>query len=207
MRHEWIDTQTDSIKHWLTESACPMMASGEDGTILWANQAAEVLLGYSSAELVTTPGSPGLSWQDLTIDQRDLVADKEMIEALINEERADYTLQKSYLSKAGQAVPSMIHVLRWPPRGPVDCLLVTLLPLGQDSKELVSELTEMRRTIAEMIGKLPTTSQLPQVINALAKWANENRAAAAGLLLWVSTMIAGDRVVEVAERIKLLIWP
>lgn len=208
MPAKWIDSQSESVRHWLRESACPMIASTPDGGIVWANEATERLLGYSVAELVSAPGSPGKSWEDLTVDLRDLAADQAMVQALVSEEREDYQLQKSYRAKDGTPVPCMIHVLRWPPHGPLECCLVTLMPLGAGSDFMVVELVKLRRAIADMNARpAAAASELWPLAAKIGTWANENKLAAAAVLLWISTLLAGDRVLMVAERIKILVWP
>ena len=205
MAELWIENQSESARHWLKGSACPMLASKADGSILWANEAAERLLGYSLAELVTTAESPGLSWEDLTMDRADLRADQLMVKSLIHGDRHDYTLQKSYRSKRGDPLPSVIHVLRWPPLGDVDCFLVTLTPLRKASDAVLKELARMREAIAAMnASPVAARSEFWPMLAKAGVWANENKLAAAALVLWLSALIAGDRVIVVAERIHHL---
>ena len=209
MPHHWIEEQSSSVRHWLHGSACPMIASKADGSIIWANEAVERLLGYSCAELVTSPGSPGLSWQDLTVDLRDLSADNQMVQELVQGHRMDYSMQKSYRSKSGEPVPAMIHVLRWPINGTAECFLVTLMPLGSGLDFMLEEFGKLRVAISEM-NRVPIKEPSPAytAFFRVGVWANQNKLAAAALLLWLSALLVGDRVLLIAERIKdILVSP
>lgn len=202
MAAQWIDQQSDAVSHWLTASKCPMLVSTADGSVRWVNRATEDLFGYTSSEFLGI-GTKPLSWEDLTIDQRDIAADHAMVAALMAGERSEYTLAKSYRSKTGSPIPTRIHVLRWPPVGEVECFLVTVLPLDVDNEFLRDEILAMRHAFAEWTA---TNQQQHPVLMRFASWAADNKAAAAALLLWVSALIAGDRVIDIAAQLKTLIW-
>lgn len=128
MPYSWVSKQTDAVAHWVTSTSCPMLVSTEDGGILWVNQAFEKLLGWSAVELVGFSGKPGKKWTDLTVETSDLEADQEMMFGVVTGERSEYYIRKQYRAKGGEAVHVMIHVLRWPRAGGVECFLVTVAP-------------------------------------------------------------------------------
>lgn len=180
-----------------------MIVSKADGSIIWANSATERVLGYSFAELTETEKSPGISWEDLTTDRRDLIADQEMVKSMVEGERTDYMMQKSYRAKSGEQIPSLIHVLRWPPAGDADCFLVSVMPLGKSSEVLISEIAELKRIVSNQ----DKDSHGWEAVVAIAKWGNENKLPAAGLLLFLAVLFGGDRVAEVAERVIKIFTP
>jgi len=185
-----------------------MLVSTADGGFLWVNLATEELFGFSAAEFLGLNGHP-LSWQDLTIDKEDLAADKAMGRALEVGERLEYSLEKSYRRKDGQPIPGRIHVLRWPPYGQdAECYLVTIVPLHADHDLLREDIAAMRTAFAEFVSEHQAARiQVTSMICSLGQWANGNKAVSAAIVLWISSLVAGDRVIEIAERLKKLIWP
>ena len=79
-----------------------MVVTSSDGGFHWVNQSAEDLFGYSAAEFLGLSNLTPVSWQVLTIDHKDLAADKAMVEQMEAGERTEYSLEKSYRAKDGK---------------------------------------------------------------------------------------------------------
>lgn len=183
-----------------------MVVSHMDGRFLWVNHAAEDLLGFSPFEFIGLHGKPGLRWTDLTVKATDLEADQAMVQELEKGSRVEYTLEKSYLAKDGTPIPTKIHVLRWPPDGDCDCFLVTILPLDAQNEMLREEILQMRHALAEFMTE-QRTSKVWGVVVSLAKWADSNRLFAVGVVLFFMAFFAGDRVLDIADRMRVWVSP
>lgn len=200
MHTQWLTEQSEALRRWLTSTHCPMLASLEDGTIVWANTAFEELLNYTVVELTGHGSIHGVSWKDLTVNSDDLNADLALIESLKEGHRNEYRLQKSYRKKNGEPVPVLIQVLRWPPAGDVEVYLVTILPLNISTSYLLSEFQSMNKLLVQVL----QTNQC-SFTDRFVKWAAKNKFAATVLILFVTTFLFGDRVMEIAGQIKSLL--
>ena len=176
------------------------MVSTSEGGILWANMATEKLLGYSAAELVPPDGSEGLNWEELTVDQHDLEADRQMVQRLEEGSREEYALQKSYRHKNGQPVNCQIHVLRWPRMGDVQFYLVTILPLEGATEYVVKELVSMRKAIVSM-EENQNRMTFGRFLGLAWQWFDKNRVFGCGLGLFFLSLIGGNRTIEIAKAI------
>ena len=195
----WIQDQHESLRKWLVHTACPMLVSSQDGSILWANPSFEELLGYTSFELIgdKKAGARGVKWTDLTVDPDDLKADLAMVRDLSQGARIEYQLRMSYRAKSGDPVGVIIHVLRWPQQGDVECFLVTAMPIGRGVDFMVGEIATMQKTLSDFVAIKSISWWFH-----LYSWAGKNKTLAAMLSLFVFVFIFGDRAIEIAESVK-----
>lgn len=99
------------LQHWVVEGKVPRLISKADGSILWCNPEFEDLVGYSLAEFHRGT----MDWRKLTTNQLELETDEEMVRQVLNGDRRDYTLIKSYQSKTRGLVRVQLCAQRWPP--------------------------------------------------------------------------------------------
>lgn len=206
----WLEQQSDALRYWLQNGSCPLVVSVSDGGFLWANRAAEDLLGYALIEFVGNADRQGLSWIELTVDARDLAADLAMVRSLEEGERESFSIQKGYRHKSGRTIPCDTHIMRWPVHdAPVEFFLCTLIPIGAGSDYLVKELVKMRKLLLDIGARMEAADPSEHIshrcfdlIRSAGTWATENKVAAACVLLFLYAAWRGKEAIEIAEAIR-----
>jgi hypothetical protein len=196
-RMSWIDDRTtDLLRVWLQKTAAPMLASELDGGIIWCNPALEEFLGYTIVEF-TRANNP-ITWDAITVDRGDLVTDMALSADVAAGNRFDYQLTKQYRAKDGAAKNVVIHVLRYPLIGDLECLLVSIYPIDHGSEFALKELKEMRREHMMILERLDT----PGDVMRLLDWAEKHPKKSAIATVFLSFLLFGDRVLEVLTALS-----
>jgi len=206
----WLDEQTpEAPRYWIRSTMSPMLATLQDGRILWANSSFQRLVEYTAVEL--TDGERPVYWTDLTVDRGDLAHDLQMAEGLVRGDQTEYQLTKEYKTKSGEIVPVVIHVVRFPSSGDFQCFLVTCYPLRHGEQAALFELQEFRATVERMSEQtqhvaecLEKLSQGSDVLLPIRQWANDHprvALAVGGLLL---LRVAGFSVPDILQLFTTL---
>lgn len=176
-------------------SSCPMFVVGGNKEILWVNQSFELVLGYTAEELLN------LHIEALTHDAEEWDMDTKMMATLVKGYRLEYHVRKQLRKKSGEPVTALIHVLRWPPYGDVECFLITAIPVSHAADFVVGEVTSLRVMLAEFIhNKTSSTS------DKLLNWAKDHPIWASIMAFVLGYLLLGDRIVEVAEHAKRIFY-
>lgn len=194
----WLDdSATDLVKNWIRRTAVPMLATDVDGTIFWCNGAFENLIDYTSAEIHSE--THPITWTALTVDGSDLVNDQAMAEAVKAGHRLDYQLMKQYRTKGGNVTDVLVHAMRYPLTGDYKCCLVSIYPIRHGTEFALQELRELRvqmLTVVEHVTK-PEESEMLKFL----EWSDKNPKKAAFLVLFFSSLLFGDRVINTFKAI------
>lgn len=181
--------------YWLNNLPIGLLLTGKDGQIYWTNLYLQNLLEYTHNELLD------ITWKDLTIGARDLLADEVMVEELYRGDRPSYSLIKTYSSKTRRSIPVRITVFRYPVPSETDPALIYFLVA-------VVPLNIERDVVLEAIDALSKKVAVPSLGNAIegfVGWARVNpkvawiMGAALGLILW------GQGFVEFVELLRKLL--
>lgn len=191
----WIKQQIDPLRHWIENSKCPMLASMPSGEIVYANRAFADYVGYSQVELV---GDGGKSWKELTVDSLDIAADEKNVAEVLRGATSDFTMIKSYRHKVGTPKRSHMHVIRWPPAGEFEVFLVTVIPLDGSWEYALSEIESVKSLIISYISDASQHTSW----SMFWRWARHNPAVAYPLIGGLSSLIVGDRVIELIAAIR-----
>lgn len=185
----------DLVRHWLASTSCPMLAAKEDGSILFANEAFESLLGYTSPELI----GGNLKWQDLTSDRGDERAEEELSNDLFEGKRDSYSMIKSLSQKQGIPVRVLSHVMRWPASGDFECYLISIIPLEADLDSIMDSVSDVRTQMYDLIRHI--TKPQPSVLDRALVWANENQMKASIIACVALGMLFGESFLVVLSRV------
>jgi PAS domain S-box-containing protein len=128
-----------------------MACVAKDGKFIWVNQAFELLVGYSLAELIHK------KWQDITV-QEDVGGDLASARAILDGETDSYTISKRYRHKRGHEVAVQLTVWRFPPSAAkaMVCFTVEAVP----EKASKQELQTIKKQLGEEIDLLKRRFQL-----------------------------------------------
>lgn len=198
MPESWIQTQNESLRKWLTETTCPMAVTLADGGFLWVNPAFERLLEFTLPELLPPNG---VKWNDLTVKSSELAFDQALVEELLEENRQNYLLQKTYRKKSGETVDVIIQVIRYPSNGSLECFLVTVMPVEKANEYMASRIRIIERLLTEFI-KEDRKSPMQKTF----EWAQENKVPAAVIGIFIAFILFGPRVLDFAKEIKTLFF-
>lgn len=200
----WIDDcSSEELRFWLQRTACPMLASGVDGSIYWCNPAFEHLVDYSLNELTRKERS--ITWHDLTVSRDDLDADISLAKDTAAGIRSEYQLTKQYRRKNGTPIDVMIHVMRFPLAGEMKTLLVSVYPLEHGTQFALMELQHVRQELLRITTML--SNPKPGEMARFLAWAESNPKKAGILVLFIMGLLLGDRVLVVADRIAAIFKP
>lgn len=194
----WLERQTEAAQTWIRYTSNPLLVSAADGGILWANEAFENLLGYTSAEL------KGMSWKKITVDSEELESDESMMHEVLRGDRRDYTLVKSYRHRKRHPVECIIHVLRYPLVGPeVSFFLVSVHPVDQH-RDCIRQTETLRMMMSEVIALLNNRKTAGA---ALAEWSRANPRLTILMGAVLCVLLFGSRVIEIARDLVGIISP
>jgi PAS domain S-box-containing protein len=118
----WISTiDCEAIKTFFSNCHVPIIVSGTDGTIHWANDEFCEWSGYSVHELRQ------LGWLKLSAEGDSLQSDIAMARGL-DGYRLTYTVQKQYVPKNDKPQWGALSVMRYPPTGEIEFCFCTWHP-------------------------------------------------------------------------------
>jgi len=220
----WLNKQDKEILELLVrETEIPIMFSGSDGKIYWANQAFEEFIGYALWELTTGTNGKGITWDKLSVSGESLEADHEMVKQCLDGDRYKYTLKKQYIPKNSQPVWAEINVIRYPSVGTFQCFIVVVNPLKNGTqtafalsmdriKDFTNELIKLRerqnqvesKVIDGVSQKMSEKTETEQIFVATARLINKNQRVSAAVFLTVMVMILGTQLVQAIETVKKL---
>jgi len=208
----WLKSKDcEMLRLWARKNRVPMLASGQDGKIHWANEAFEELIGYSEYELTIGANGKGIKWTEISVNDQNLEADVRMTQDLIDGKRDDYSVRKQYQPKNAKPVWVEVHVMRWPTGGDVDCFLVTVIPLkdaSQDAAEMATEtlretraeIAALKALVAQAITKKITDTEI--MAGAIARTINKYPRAAGLVCIVMLVMVLGAQLVQAVEATK-----
>lgn len=94
-------------KEFFQAAPIGMALVGEDGKFIQTNRAFSRMIGYVNNQL------EGRHFSEISVDDKALKKDKELVQELIEGRRSAYHLDKSYVHSNGRHVPVTIHVSKY----------------------------------------------------------------------------------------------
>lgn len=193
---KWIDECVPEIlRTWITETACPMLVTMPDGKICWANNAFEDLVEYNLEEIEYKQ----IGWDDLTVDHSDVAIDLDMSKKIERGEKTEYSLFKSYKSKNNKLIPVIVHVLRYPQRGPFEFCLVSITPTNNQINSVSEQIESIRSDMIKLVEAVSSYSENSEERSLLYKYIRVYEKSPIPVLLItliIGSLLFGDRVTE-----------
>lgn len=147
----------DVFRVWARNASVPLLISGKDGDIYWANPAFEEWSGYTQGELRS------LGWRKLSKPDESLDADVAAMKEVLDGQRIGYTVQKYYIPKGDRPQPGELSAVRYPLSGDILFFLCTWHPLKNGTQaafELaVRHISEVDKSVSELTKQVETLTQ------------------------------------------------
>jgi hypothetical protein len=141
----WIDTvDIEVLKVALQHTSAQHLISMPDGKILWANKAFIKWVGYTLSELTH------MTWMDFSVYDDQLKVDLEEV-AKLEGYQISYTVQKKYVPRDRKPEHGLLHVLRYPLNGPIECCICTWEPLREGNVESLEVAIQYFKVIDEKL--------------------------------------------------------
>lgn len=214
----------DIFKVWYKNTEIPLLISGVEGEIFDCNPAFEKFIKYSDYELTIGESGKGLSWFQISVDDNNLKADKQLALECVNGDRISYSIKKQYIPKNESPIWVDLNVIRYPAKGPFEFFLVSVIPMKNGSlaafnlsMDKMSHFTNALIKIDKDFRLIPEVmldyiknntkplSELEKFGATLGRLANENPKISGLIVLVMSIMLLGNQLVTAIETIKQLI--
>jgi PAS domain S-box-containing protein len=221
----WVSKQERDLLELLIRNCdMPILFTGAEGAIFWANAACEEFIGYTSWELTTGTSGKGVGWDRLFVSGENLEADREMSKQCAKGERHKYSIKTQCLPKNEKPIWVELNVLRYPVVGDLQCFIVLINPLKNGNQaafamnmERLKEFSEELRKIQERHQQMENNiisgvknvyaerSETEQIFLSTARLVNRNPKVSGIICLVILIMILGTQLVQAIETTKKLI--
>jgi PAS domain S-box-containing protein len=141
----WIDrADCAALRSFIRHCHVPVIVSGIDGSVLWANDEFCEWSGYTVRELQM------LGWKKLSIDNEHLTADIEAAKEL-NGYNLTYKVQKQYIPKNDKPHWGTLSVMRYPATGDIEFCVCIWMPLKNGTQAAFNmAMTELGKLASQM---------------------------------------------------------
>lgn len=203
---------------FITHTKVPMLISGANGEIYWANKAFELFSGYSNWEIENK-----LKWENLSINDENIEADRHMIHQCILGTATNYSIKKQIIPKNERPAWTDVHVSRFPMTGDFKFFLITIQPLqngtapafslaidtinqfSQQTKTLQETLSSMEDRIVDRVGDIAKpVNEVEQIAMGFGRLAYRYPKASFGVLIVFVGMLLGNQFFEALHNLKQL---
>jgi len=202
----WFDElQIDVFRVWARNASVPLLISGKDGDIFWANPAFEEWSGYTQGEL------RALGWKKLSKPDESLDADIAAMTEVLEGNRIGYTVQKYYIPKGDRPQPGELSAVRYPLGGEIEFFLCTWHPLKNGTQaafELaVRHIAEVDKTVAALtqhVEKLTQRSEDEDWLVNTSRLIRRYPKIAAAVLAFGASLFGLNNALELLQRLSVV---
>jgi len=205
---KWITrANCEALKTFIHNCHVPIIVSGIDGTIHWANDEFCEWSGYSVQELQQ------LGWHRLSVENQDLAADISAAGDL-DGYRLTYSIQKQYIPKNDKPYWGTLSVMRYPATGQIDYCLCTWIPLKNGTQTAfdlamreLGKLTMQIEGNRADIAKLTALTNEEIFMNAGVRLIKANPKTAWAIVVVVFGIFGFNNVLQIVTGLHLLPIP
>jgi PAS domain-containing protein len=197
----WIDTaDINVLKVALQHTSAQHLISTIDGGILWANRSFTDWSKYTVHELMN------MTWMDFSVDDPSLAADIEEA-AKLDGYQTSYTVQKQYIPKNSKPEIGLLHVVRYPLGGAIECCICTWEPLKNGTAEAYRTSLAYFKRIDEKLAMLTSQTEEDIVLLGVFKLVKKYPKAAIAVLIFLIGIFGTNNILQILQGIGYLPEP
>ena len=202
----------EALEFFLEKSSALLLATLDDGSVLWANAAFRNFIGYNAYELYGKDNPNRVSWVEFSLNDSALRGDIAMARDLAEGSIDRYSTVKTYKPNGGVSKLCRIEVVRYPVQGELNACLVTVYPFEDGSDAALREtmtrfgdvlgslgaintaLAEMTDSLTANFEKIHDVKPHEGVALYLARWSEENPKAFKAVVGVLLISVFGERL-------------
>ncbi len=207
---QWLtESERGALEHFMENSDALLLASLQDGSVLWANESFRQFIGYNSYDLYGDDNSSKVLWTEFSVADKGLEADVAMINELIEGRVSHYDTVKYYRPRSKAPVLCKISVVRYPSIGDMRACLVTVTPIEdgahmamQEMMSRTEEFVTALHSLQEAYQRENDKSELEGILGYLAKLALKYPKVSTVIILFFVVRIMGPEVLATLQTIR-----